>query len=81
VLLLAVPASVVVSNLFASQPIVAEIGASLGMASRLAGCVSTVTMLGYGAGMVFLLPLLQPPFSLGSRGIAAFAWHVLEPHA
>lgn len=56
-LLLAVSAGIIVSNLFASQPIVAEISASIGMPSQLAGLVSTLTMLGYATGVVFLLPL------------------------
>lgn len=55
--LLTVSAGIIVSNLFASQPIVAEISASIGMPSQLAGLVSTLTMLGYATGVVFLLPL------------------------
>lgn len=57
--LLAVAASVVVSNLFAPQPIVAEIGASIGMPPQLAGLAFGLTMFGYAIGLIFFLPILD----------------------
>ncbi len=58
-LIFSIAAGAVVANLFASQPVVAEIGAALGMAPGASGSITTATMLGYAAGLVFLLPLVD----------------------
>jgi len=57
--LLALSAGVVVVNLAASQPISAQIGRSLGSSPASVGMISMLTFLGYAAGVVFLLPLID----------------------
>lgn len=48
-------AAVIVTNLFASQPLVSLIASGFG--PGVAGLVSTLTMLGYAAGLLLLVPL------------------------
>jgi predicted MFS family arabinose efflux permease len=57
--LLSLAASVIVANLFMSQPIVAQIARSFGSTQGSAGVISMLTMLGYAAGVVFVLPLVD----------------------
>jgi len=58
-LLLSLAASVIIANLFNSQPIVAQIGHSFGSRPTSAGLISMLTMLGYAMGVVFLLPFVD----------------------
>ena len=53
--LLAAATGVLVSNLFATQPVIAQIAAGVGMPIASAGLVPMLTMLGYASGMVFVL--------------------------
>jgi predicted MFS family arabinose efflux permease len=46
-----------VANIYYSQPLVGLIAPSLGLAPGLAGLIVTLTQLGYGAGLLFLVPL------------------------
>ncbi len=46
-----------VANIFYSQPLVGLIGPALGLEAGLAGLIVTLTQLGYGAGLLFLVPL------------------------
>ena len=55
--LLAVACGVVVANLYYSQPLAGPISASLGMAPGAAGLIVTLTQLGYGAGLLLVVPL------------------------
>src|SRR5262245_4872358 len=55
--LLAGAVAVIVFTLFASQALVGLIGPSLGLGAGSAALVPTVTMLGYAAGLVLLVPL------------------------
>jgi predicted MFS family arabinose efflux permease len=47
----------VVANLYYSQPLVGLIAPALGLHAGLAGLIVSLTQLGYGAGLLFLVPL------------------------
>jgi len=55
--LLTLACGVIALNLAAAQPLVEVIAHALGLGLAAAGLVTTATLLGYGAGMVFLVPL------------------------
>jgi predicted MFS family arabinose efflux permease len=55
----AITTGVVVTNLFAPQILVALMGRSLTMTVGQAGMISTLTLLGYAFGMLFLVPLVD----------------------
>jgi predicted MFS family arabinose efflux permease len=55
--LFAVAVGVIVTNLFAPQPLVGLIGPSLGLGTNGSGLTSMATLLGYAAGLFFLVPL------------------------
>jgi predicted MFS family arabinose efflux permease len=57
--LLSVAAGALVSNLFATQLVIAQIAAGLDIPIASAGLVPTLTMLGYACGLVFVLPLID----------------------
>lgn len=57
VVLISAAVGLTAANLYYAQPIVALIGASLGLRTELAGLVVTLTQAGYGAGVLFLVPL------------------------
>ena len=50
---------VLVSNLFSTQLVVAQIAAGLGIPMASAGLVPMLTMLGYARALVFVLPLMD----------------------
>jgi len=52
-----VAVGVIIMNLSAPQPLIGPIAASLGMPAEAAGLISTLTLLGYGVGLIFLVPL------------------------
>ncbi|AZO69862.1 MFS transporter [Mesorhizobium sp. M1D.F.Ca.ET.043.01.1.1] len=56
-LLFAASVGIIVTNLFAPQTLVGLIGPSLGAAEWESGFVSMATLLGYAAGLFFLVPL------------------------
>ncbi len=56
-LLLATSCALIIANLYYAQPLVGPISASLGLSPQAAGLVVTVTQLGYGAGLLLLVPL------------------------
>ncbi len=56
-LLFAVATGVIVMNLFAPQTLVGIIGPSLGFSESGAGLVAMASLLGYAAGLFFLVPL------------------------
>ena len=64
--LFAVAAGVIATTLFAAQPLVGIIGPSLGLRGGWAGAGSTLTLLGYAAGLLVLVLL-----SLGWMALAA----------
>lgn len=55
--LLAVAAGVAVANLYYAQPLLGSISASLGMPPAAAGLCMTVMQIGYGVGMLLVVPL------------------------
>ena len=57
VILLAASISVIAANLYYAQPLVALISHSLGIAPEAAGLVVTLTQMGYGLGVLCLVPL------------------------
>jgi predicted MFS family arabinose efflux permease len=57
VLLMAVAVGMVAANLYYTQPVVALIAASLNLAPKASGLIVTLTQLGYGFGVLFLVPL------------------------
>ncbi|GAA3552521.1 MFS transporter [Kribbella ginsengisoli] len=56
-LFLAVAAGVAVANVYFAQPLLATMGADLGISPGTVGVFVTVTQLGYGLGLFFLVPL------------------------
>lgn len=57
VLLFAVACGAAVANVYFSQPLLVTIGHDLGMSPALVGSVVTLTHVGYGLGLFFLVPL------------------------
>ncbi len=57
VVALAVSVGVIAANLYYAQPLVALISRSLGLAPEVAGLVVTLTQVGYGLGVLCLVPL------------------------
>lgn len=59
VLFLTAAIAVIVSNLYASQPLIGLIAPALGLGPAVASLTTTVTLFGYAAGLVFLVPLID----------------------
>jgi len=57
VALFAVAVGIIILNVFAPQILVGQIAPELGLAAAAAGLVAMMTVLGYAAGLVFLVPL------------------------
>lgn len=57
VFLLAVAVGVIAANLYYAQPLVALISQALGLAPTAAGLVVTLTQIGYGLGVLLVVPL------------------------
>ncbi|MFI2238725.1 MFS transporter [Streptomyces chrestomyceticus] len=57
VVLFAVACAAAVANVYFSQPLLVTIGHDLGMSPALVGSVVTLTHIGYGLGLFFLVPL------------------------
>ncbi len=55
--LLTVAAGVTVANLYYSQPLLADIAHSFALSASQAGFLGTLTQLGYGLGLVLIVPL------------------------
>ena len=56
-LLLATACGLIVANIYYAQPLVGPISASLGLPPQAAGLIVTMTQVGYGAGLLFVVPL------------------------
>ena len=56
-LLLAAACGLVAANIYYAQPVAALIAASLGMPPQGAGLIVTATQVGYGAGLLLIVPL------------------------
>ncbi|NLS01377.1 MFS transporter [Rhizobium sp. P38BS-XIX] len=57
VTLVAIATGALVANLYYAQPLVASIGAELGISDRMAGSITSITQIGYGAGLFLLVSL------------------------
>jgi len=57
ILLLAFACGAVVANLYYSQPLAGPIAAALGLSPGAAGLIVTATQIGYGLGLLFIVPL------------------------
>ncbi len=55
--LLATACGLIVANLYVAQPLVGPIGASLGMSPAARRLIPTMTQIGYGAGLLLIVPL------------------------
>jgi predicted MFS family arabinose efflux permease len=55
--LMAIAAGIIVANIYYNQPILKEIGASVGASEIEIGKVAMLSQIGYGLGMFFVLPL------------------------
>jgi predicted MFS family arabinose efflux permease len=56
-LLLASACGLIVANIYYAQPLVGPIAASLGLSPQSAGIVVTMTQIGYGLGLLLIVPL------------------------
>ncbi|MET3505325.1 MFS transporter [Halalkalibacter oceani] len=57
IFIIATACGVIVANIYYSQPLVGPISASLGLTSEAAGLIVTLTPIGYGLGLLLLVPL------------------------
>ncbi|MBK1838837.1 MFS transporter [Azospirillum sp. YIM B02556] len=57
ILLMALACGVVVANIYYAQPLVGLIGPAVGLSPETASLVVTLTQIGYGAGLILLVPL------------------------
>lgn len=57
VLLLAAACGIIVANIYYAQPLAGPIGQSLGLSVGATGLIVTLTQIGYGLGLLFLVPL------------------------
>ena len=55
--LFAVACGLIVANLYYAQPLIGPIAADLGLSPGLAGLLVTLTQVGYGLGLLFIVPL------------------------
>ena len=53
----AVSVGALVANIYYAQPLIASIGPSIGIGTALSGSLVSVTQIGYGAGLFFLVSL------------------------
>lgn len=56
-LLLAFACGLLAANLYYAQPLAGPIGAALGLSPGATGLIVTLTQIGYGAGLLFIVPL------------------------
>lgn len=57
ILLMAVACGAMVANLYYAQTLIDVIGSDIGMSTGFAGLITTLTQLGYGLGLVLIVPL------------------------
>ena len=56
-LLLAAACGLIVANLYYAQPLIGPISGTLGLSPAAAGLIVTLTQIGYGLGLLFIVPL------------------------
>jgi predicted MFS family arabinose efflux permease len=54
---LAIATGALVANMYYAQPIIGTIGPAIGVTPELAGSITSLTQVGYGVGLFFLVPL------------------------
>src|SRR3984885_448676 len=54
---LAAACGMVAANIYYAQPLIAPISAALGLSHAAAGLIVTMTQIGYGVGLLFIVPL------------------------
>ena len=85
---LAAACGMVAANIYYAQPLIAPISAALGLSHAAAGLIVTMTQIGYGVGLLFIVPLgdlvenralICSVITLGAASLlaAAFATHAL----
>ncbi|GAA0007088.1 hypothetical protein BRDID11002_70940 [Bradyrhizobium diazoefficiens] len=85
---LAAACGMVAANIYYAQPLIAPISAALGLSHAAAGLIVTMTQIGYGTGLLFIVPLgdlvenrtlICSVITLGAVALlaAAFATHAL----
>ncbi|UHA72500.1 MFS transporter [Paenibacillus sp. 481] len=57
ILILATACGLIAANLYYAQPLVGPISSALGISSGAAGLIVTLTQIGYGIGLLFIVPL------------------------
>ncbi len=57
ILLLAAACGLIVANIYYGQPLAGPIAAALALAPGAAGLIVTLTQIGYGVGLIFIVPL------------------------
>jgi predicted MFS family arabinose efflux permease len=57
ILILAAACGLIVANLYYAQPLIGPISADLGLSSGASGLIVTLAQIGYGIGLLFLVPL------------------------
>lgn len=57
ILLLAVSCGAIVANIYYAQPLAGPIGQALGLSVASSGLIVTLTQIGYGLGLLFVVPL------------------------
>jgi predicted MFS family arabinose efflux permease len=86
--LMAAACGMVAANIYYAQPLIAPISAALGLSHEAAGLIVTMTQIGYGTGLLFIVPLgdlvenralICSIILLGAAALlaAAFATHAL----
>src|ERR1700686_3534163 len=55
--LLAIACGLTAANLYYVQPLAGPISAALGLSPKATGLIVTLTQIGYGAGLLFIVPL------------------------
>lgn len=56
-LLMAISCGLIVANIYYAQPLISPISASLGLSSGAAGLIVTMSQIGYGLGLLLIVPL------------------------
>ena len=57
IILLAAAAGIIVANLYYAQPLIGPISAATGISPGAAGLIVTLTQIGYGVGLLFIVPM------------------------
>ncbi|WP_127593052.1 MFS transporter [Paenibacillus lautus] len=56
-MILAVACGLIAANLYYTQPLIESISSNIGLSSEAAGLIVTLTQIGYGIGLLFIVPL------------------------